>query len=173
MGPSPLFILVTRRAPRPSNPNSNPDPDPDPRLCIVRMEREDWWQKAINVKKLKHHANSFTILKGLMLTDMELVTLMPWKRSEDSSSKNGFPLEAAKQGRLNAYAEDAVQFVVQVAYLIMLGEMDWATLPSMLLSAAGILFRIFVWQEQKLMDDKKVHPGEAEARGSRQAALDR
>ena len=47
-----------------------------------------------------------------MLTDMELVALMPWENGQQSA--NFFPLEAATRGRVNAYIEDGVQFTLQV-----------------------------------------------------------
>lgn len=59
-------------------------------------------------------------------------------------------MEAAKKGRFNAYAEDGFQFVIQILYLLLLGEVDWATLPCMAMSFAGFAFRMFVSKDQSV-----------------------
>ena len=48
-----------------------------------------------------------------------------------------------------------VQVSIQVVYLLLLGEMDWATLPSMVLSAAAFIFRIYVAIDQSLTEDNQ------------------
>lgn len=89
----------------------------------------------------------------LILTDMELVALLPWKTSADLAA-NGFPIEAAKRGRFNSHVEDGVQVTIQIVYLVLLGQMDWETLPSMVLSAAAFIFRVFVNHDQSKMQDQ-------------------
>lgn len=61
-----------------------------------------------------------------MLTDMELIALLPWEPKANGSQitvsngfskrgfANGFPLKAAEKGRITAYVEDFCQFVIQV-----------------------------------------------------------
>lgn len=108
---------------------------------------EPWWE--INGNYLDSHPAASSVFRCLMLTDMELVALLPWKPSGEVAA-NGFPLEAAEQGRRNAHVTNGVQFMIQVAYLLLLGDMDWATLPSMVLSVAGFMFRVFVWKDQRM-----------------------
>ena len=97
------------------------------------MQGKDWWKNTLDEDYLKRHPVAYLIFQYLMLTDMELVALLPWKPA--SGNANGFPPEAQKKGRFNTHVEDGVQFLLQILYLTLLGEMDWATLPSMVLSA--------------------------------------
>ena len=94
--------------------------------CITRMKiNENLWR--LNEQKQARHPIGYRVLTWLMLTDMELIALLPWKPKEDDGYQisvtgwvsrrgfaNGFPLEAAEKGRITAYVEDFCQFVIQV-----------------------------------------------------------
>ena len=75
------------------------------------MQGEDWWKNTLDEEYLKRHPVAYLIFQYLMLSDMELVALLPWKPAGKDSA-NGFPLEASKQGRINAHVEDGVQFLL-------------------------------------------------------------
>ena len=124
------------------------------KICVRKMEGELWWRNSINQDYLDDHPIAFAIFRFFILTDMELVALLPWKPSSDISA-NGFPVGATKQGRLNAHIEDGIQVSIQIVYLLLLGEMNWATLPSMVLSAGTFMFRIFVAADQNLSQENQ------------------
>ena len=123
-------------------------------ICIRKMEGERWWRQGLDQAYLDNHPIAYKVFRLFILTDMELVALLPWKPSGNTSA-NGFPLDAAKQGRFNSHVEDGVQVSIQVVYLLLLGEMDWATLPSMLLSAFAFIFRVYVAIDQSLTEDNQ------------------
>lgn len=86
-------------------------------LDISAMESEDWWLDSLDTEKMKRHKIGFSLLKWLMVTDMELIALLPWKQEDDENSAhlaNGFPLKTVRKGRFTAYFEDISQLAIQV-----------------------------------------------------------
>ena len=101
------------------------------------MQGKQYWEDNLDEEILNRNANAYCIFWFLMLTDMELVALLPWKPA--GGNANGFPPEVQRKGRFNAHVEDGIQFLLQILYLWLRGEMDWATLPSMILSAGELI----------------------------------
>ena len=95
-------------------------------LVIRSFQRREFW--TINEDELKNHPIMHNLFKYLMPCSMELIALLPWRPS-NAVEVNGNYLKAVNKGRVSAFVEDIVQFVLQITYLVMLGKMDWATLP--------------------------------------------
>mmetsp|Transcript_44739 Transcript_44739/g.121948 ORF Transcript_44739/g.121948 Transcript_44739/m.121948 type:complete len:480 (+) Transcript_44739:803-2242(+) len=140
-------------------------------LCIREMQGEDWWKNTLDEDYLKRHPVAYLIFQYLMLTDMELVALLPWKPA--SGNANGFPPEAQEKGRFNTHVEDGVQFLLQIMYLMLLGEMDWATLPSMVLSAAAFIFRMYVSTDQSMLQNQESRQRRAQEEGGTELGIAR